>query len=123
MAFTLKQLRYLTALADSGHFGRAAATVNVSQPALSVQIRELEAALGVRLVERGGRGPVITPTGREIVRRARSILHEVTEIHKAGRNPYHYAELKDLDDTDHWLVCSEGRDPDQKWLALTPIHG
>lgn len=47
----------------------------------------------------------------------------LTEIHKAGRNPYHYAELKDLDDTDHWLVCSEGRDPDQKWLALTPIHG
>ncbi|MBP6899845.1 MAG: hypothetical protein KBC73_07155 [Burkholderiaceae bacterium] len=45
------------------------------------------------------------------------------EIRKAGRNPYHYAELRDLDDTDHWLVCSEGRDPDQKWLALRPIHG
>lgn len=47
----------------------------------------------------------------------------VREIRKAGRNPYHYAELQTLDDTDHWLVCSEGRDPDQKWLALTPIHG
>ena len=53
MTFTLKQLRYLSALAEAAHFGRAAATVNVSQPALSVQIRELEAALGVRLVERG----------------------------------------------------------------------
>jgi hypothetical protein len=45
------------------------------------------------------------------------------EISKGGRNPYHYKELRDLDDTDHWLVCSEGRDPDQKWLALRPIHG
>ena len=71
MTFTLKQLRYLIALADSAHFGRAAAAVNVSQPALSVQIRELEAALGVRLVERGAREAVITPTGRDIVRRAR----------------------------------------------------
>ncbi len=47
----------------------------------------------------------------------------VKEIKKAGRNPYHYAELDHLDDTDHWLVCSEGRGPDQKWLSLTPIHG
>ena len=53
MTFTLKQLRYLVALAEAAHFGRAAAAVNVSQPALSVQIRELEAALGARLVERG----------------------------------------------------------------------
>ena len=45
------------------------------------------------------------------------------EISKAGRNPYHYRELHDLDDTDHWLVCSEGRAPDQRWLALRPIHG
>jgi hypothetical protein len=44
------------------------------------------------------------------------------EISKGGRNPSHYNELRDLDDTDHWLVCSEGRDPDQKWLALRPIH-
>jgi hypothetical protein len=44
------------------------------------------------------------------------------EIRKGGRNPYHYAELADLNDTDHWLVCSEGRDPDQKWLAMRPIH-
>ena len=45
------------------------------------------------------------------------------EICKGGRNPYGFAELRDLDDTDHWLVCSEGRDPDQKWLALRPLHG
>ncbi|HVL22350.1 MAG TPA: LysR substrate-binding domain-containing protein, partial [Amaricoccus sp.] len=85
MSFTLKQLRYLTALAAEGHFGRAAASVNVSQPALSVQIRELEAALGTPLVERGGRELVITPTGHEIVRRARRILDEVREIQQVAR--------------------------------------
>jgi LysR family transcriptional regulator, hydrogen peroxide-inducible genes activator len=85
MNFTLKQLRYLIALAEAAHFGRAAATVNVSQPALSVQIRELEAALAVRLVERGRREAVLTPAGREIVRRARRILEEVREIEQVAR--------------------------------------
>lgn len=85
MSITLRQLRYLTALADEGHFGRAAAAVNVSQPALSVQIRDLEASLGARLVERGGREVVITPTGREIVRRARRIFEEVREIEQVAR--------------------------------------
>jgi LysR family hydrogen peroxide-inducible transcriptional activator len=85
MMFTLKQLRYLIALAEEAHFGRAANAVNVSQPALSVQIRALEAALGVRLVERGAREAVITPTGREIVRRARRILGEVQEIEQVAR--------------------------------------
>lgn len=85
MSVTLKQLRYLTALADAGQFGRAAAAVNVSQPALSVQIRELEGTLGTPLVERGGREVVITPTGREIVRRARRILEEVREIEQLAR--------------------------------------
>lgn len=85
MKVTLRQLRFLTALADEGHFGRAAAAVNVSQPALSVQIRELEAALGARLVERGGREVVVTPTGREVVRRARRILDTVSEIEQVAR--------------------------------------
>ncbi len=85
MNVTLKQLRYLAALATEGHFGRAAVAVNVSQPALSVQIRALEASLGTALVERGGREVVITPTGREIVRRARRILDEVREIEQVAR--------------------------------------
>ena len=59
--------------------------MNVSQPALSVQIRELEAALGARLVERGGRRVVVTPTGREVLRRARRILDEVNEIEQVAR--------------------------------------
>jgi LysR family hydrogen peroxide-inducible transcriptional activator len=85
MKLTLRQLRFLIALAEEEHFGRAAAAVNVSQPALSVQIRELEAALGARLVERGGRRVVVTPTGREVVRRARRILDEVSEIEQVAR--------------------------------------
>lgn len=85
MAFTLRQLRSLTALAEEGHFGRAAAAVNISQPALSVQIRELEAALNARLVERGRREAVLTPTGREIVSRARRIFEEVREIEQVAR--------------------------------------
>jgi LysR family hydrogen peroxide-inducible transcriptional activator len=85
MSFTLRQLRYLVALAEQAHFGRAAEAVNVSQPALSVQIRDLEAVLGVRLVERGGREVVITPTGREVVRRARAILGEAAEIEQVAR--------------------------------------
>src|SRR6187455_1531212 len=85
MRITLRQLRYLAALADAGHFGRAAAAVNVSQPALSVQIRELEGSLGTLLVERGAREGVVTPTGREIVRRARRILDEVREIEQVAR--------------------------------------
>ncbi|MFO1207722.1 MAG: LysR substrate-binding domain-containing protein [Amaricoccus sp.] len=85
MRITLRQLRSLAALADEGHFGRAAAAVNVSQPALSVQIRDLEAALGARLVERGGRELVVTPTGREVLRRARRILADVSEIEQVGR--------------------------------------
>lgn len=85
MNFTLRQLRSLTVLAEEGHFGRAAALVNISQPALSVQIRELEAALGARLVERGPREAVLTPTGREVVRRARRIFEEVREIEQVAR--------------------------------------
>jgi LysR family hydrogen peroxide-inducible transcriptional activator len=85
MKITLRQLRFLTALAEEGHFGRAAAAVNVSQPALSVQIRQLETALGARLVERGGRAVVVTPTGREVLRRARRILDEVSEIEQVAR--------------------------------------
>jgi LysR family hydrogen peroxide-inducible transcriptional activator len=85
MSFTLRQLRYLVALSEHGHFGRAARSVNVSQPALSVQIRELEASLGCRLVERGSREAVLTPTGREVVRRAARILAEAGEIEQVAR--------------------------------------
>lgn len=77
---SLKQLRYLVAVADHLHFRRAAEAVGVTQPALSGQITELETRLRLRLIERG-KGPVsLTPAGREIVARARRIADEVTGL-------------------------------------------
>lgn len=85
MTVTLRQLRYFAALARHGHFGRAAEDCHVTQPALSVQIKELEAALGVALAERGGGRVVLTSAGRELARRAERVLAEVAEIEQAAR--------------------------------------
>ena len=70
----LRDLRYLVALADHKHFGRAAAASFVSQPTLSTQIRKLEDELGVALVERAPRKVMLTPVGRDIAERARRIV-------------------------------------------------
>ncbi len=78
---TLQQLRYLTALADTLHFRRAAEMCHVTQPTLSAQLKELEAKLGAQLVERSRTRVIITPLGRDIVERARRALREVDEIH------------------------------------------
>ena len=77
---SLKQLRYLDAIARHGHFGKAAAHCAVSQPALSMQIQELETELGVKLVERRRQGAQLTDAGREVARRAQRILNEVHDI-------------------------------------------
>lgn len=77
---TLRQMQYLIAIADTGKFGEAARAVNVSQPSLSAQIAEMEAGLGVALVERSRRGAMLTPAGEELVRRARGILREVEDL-------------------------------------------
>ena len=71
---TLRQLRYLTALARHGHFGRAAEACAVTQPALSMQIRDLERTLGVAVVERRPNEVMLTDVGREIARRAEDVL-------------------------------------------------
>ena len=77
---SLKQLRYLDTLAETGHFGRAAELAGVTQPALSVQIRELEARLGVELVERHPAGARLTAMGVEIAARGAQVLADVREI-------------------------------------------
>ena len=77
---TLRQLEYAVALADHGHFGRAADAVFVSQPALSAQVRELEERLGVVLFERDRRETRPTAIGSEVVRRARAILRDVEDL-------------------------------------------
>lgn len=76
----LKDLRYLVAVADSGHFGQAAAKCFVSQPTLSAQLRKLEDSLGVQLIERRPRRTCLTPAGQEIAQRARSMLAEAESI-------------------------------------------
>ena len=76
MPVTLRQLRYFQALIEHGSFSRAAESVHVSQPALSLQIRELEAALGGPLVERESRGILLTPLGREAHEQTLRILDE-----------------------------------------------
>ncbi len=71
---TLRQLRYLSALAKYGHFGRAAEACAVTQPALSMQIRDLERKLGVAVVERRPGDAMLTDVGREIARRGEDLL-------------------------------------------------
>ncbi|HET7845226.1 MAG TPA: DNA-binding transcriptional regulator OxyR [Xanthomonadales bacterium] len=81
----LRDLRYLVALADHKHFGRAAAASFVSQPTLSTQIRKLEDELGVALVERTPRKVLLTDTGRAVAERARVILREVEQVRELAR--------------------------------------
>ena len=76
----LKDLRYLVAVADTRHFGRAAARCFVSQPTLSAQLRKLENYLGVQLVERQPRRITLTEAGEAIAARARGILESSAEI-------------------------------------------
>src|SRR5512145_3426328 len=80
MQMTLRQLRYFDALARHSHFGRAAAACAISQPALSMQIKELEDALGAVLIERGARQVRLTKLGEEAALRARDILRAVDEL-------------------------------------------
>ena len=77
---TLRQLRYLEALAEHRHFGRAAEACAVTQPALSMQIRELEKFLGVELVERRPSEVVLTDIGLEVMRRGGRVLSETRDM-------------------------------------------
>lgn len=77
---TIKQLRYLCAVVEHGHFGRAARACYVSQSTLSAGILELEEVLGASLIERNNRSLVLTGLGEEVVVRARSLLVDVEEL-------------------------------------------
>ena len=82
---TLKQLRYFEALVQHGHFGRAAEASAVSQPALSIQIKELEEELGVILFERAPRQVRLTSFGEEFAARVSTILRAVDELGDLAR--------------------------------------
>src|SRR5579863_1083272 len=77
---TLRQLHYFDALATHSHFGRAAAACAISQPALSMQIKELEDTLGAVLIERGARQVRLTKFGEQAAARVREILRSVDEL-------------------------------------------
>jgi LysR family hydrogen peroxide-inducible transcriptional activator len=83
---TLKQLRYLAALAKHRHFGRAAESCSVTQPALSMQIRDLERQLGVQVVERRPGDVVLTDIGQEVAGRGEQILAAVRDLTDLARH-------------------------------------
>ena len=84
-SLTLKQLRYFEALARIGHFGRAAEDCAITQPALSMQIKELEGQVGAPLVERSARQVRLTALGQQFAARAREILRSVDELGDLSR--------------------------------------
>jgi LysR family hydrogen peroxide-inducible transcriptional activator len=87
---SLQQLRFLCALAEHGHFGRAADACNVTQSTLSGGLKELEERLGVMLVERSRRQVMLTPLGQEIAMRGRHLLSDVedlVDVARRGREP------------------------------------
>lgn len=98
---TLRHLRYFEALARDGHFGRAAERCAISQPALSVQIRDLEESLGVALFERGPRTVRLTALGEAFAKRAGNILREVADIND-------------------WAAAARGGDLDRLRLGVIP---
>ncbi len=81
----LRDLEYLVALAETGHFGRAAQRCHVSQPTLSAQLRKLEEFLGVALVERRPRRVALTQAGAAVVERARRMLQDAEDIRGLAR--------------------------------------
>ena len=86
---TLTELKYLIAVAEEQHFGRAAERSFVSQPSLSAAVKNVEQELGVRVFERSKRGVKLTPIGEEIVAQARRTLEEAARIKtlaKRGKN-------------------------------------
>ena len=84
-SISLRQLRYFEALAQHEHFGRAAEACAVSQPALSMQIKELEASLGTALVERAAKKVRLTRFGAEVTPHVRDILRSVEELQNLAR--------------------------------------
>jgi len=87
---TLTELKYIVAVAETRHFGRAAGRCHVSQPSLSASVAKLEDELGVKLFERGKRGARLTTAGEEVIAQARRALDEaarVKTVAQQGRNP------------------------------------
>ncbi|MCD2193884.1 LysR family transcriptional regulator [Actinomycetospora endophytica] len=113
----LRDLRYFVAVADAASFTRAAEALFVSQPALSKQIRALETRLGVRLLDRGAAGLVLTAEGAALLPHARRLVDDWTrvreEVRRAGTAPMLLVGLQ----------TTVGRDLTRRLLAATREHG
>ena len=83
---TIRELRYLVALANRAHFGRAAEDCHVSQPTLSNQIRKLEEYLGATLIERNAKSFALTAIGQDVVEKARRIVIQVDALLSSTRS-------------------------------------
>jgi LysR family hydrogen peroxide-inducible transcriptional activator len=84
--YTLRQLEYAVAVAETGGFRKAAERSHVSQPALSAQLAQLEDSIGVRLFERDRRRVLVTPAGTELLARAKRILAEAADLQALARS-------------------------------------
>lgn len=87
-----RQLRYFLAVAKQGSIAAAAKAIHISQPSISVQIKGLEAELGVPLFERHPDGVVLTPEGSELLLHARGVMSAIDAAHASVRNLRHAAE-------------------------------
>ena len=81
---SVKQIEYFSAVARHGSFRRAADSLDISQPTITAQIAQLERSLGVSLFERGRNGAALSPAGRELLPKARSVLNEMDELMSAA---------------------------------------
>ena len=87
---TLTELKYVLAVAQEHHFGRAAESCSVSQPSLSVAVRKLEEELGVKIFERKSSDVTVTPIGKLIVERAQRVLEDAALLRvcaQQGKDP------------------------------------
>ncbi len=98
---TLTELRYLVALAETGHFRKAAELSNVSQPTLSIAIKKLESSLDVSLFERSRHKVTPTPAGERIVEQAKKVLQETQNL---------------------LTLAEQGKDPLGSMLSVGAIH-
>ena len=94
MKITLRQMMYFDALVHERHFGRAAARVAVTQPAMSAQIRDFEALMGGGLVDRSGSGFALTPLGRAVADKVSAALSAAQAVEAMGQNPSANAPIR-----------------------------
>ena len=110
-SISMRHLRYFEALAQHGHFGRAAEACAISQPALSLQMKELEDLLGAPLIDRGARQVRLTSLGEAFALRARiEFSRFVQDEYPAASGP-------------GWLAFLEGRLGSQRWAGVARLTG